>query len=364
MSDAGIPGAARSARPMTTLETLISRLYREAWAGAAPGRRLGLLTLVSTPEGADQLLRDPDAFAKKYDLLDRVARSRFSAVGTDWAARRESTQPTLRAAAVRAQVGRMEAAYEARIGALAPGPGDGLDAAFVRAGTEILAGAFGAALPPEALADWTLAMRATTDRIMQTSLFGAAPQEMALMGADAMAMRARAEGEFAGEMGLKVALHRMERAFADHGGTKPFDPLSEWLVTLMAGTETTGATLIWAALMLGRHPEAQERIGALVRRALEEGPQGGSGAGPVAERVRRQAPRGGAGLGGQIALVERGMHWRAAAHGEHGAEGGAARVGRARGRGGRIGTGVGTRRRLAARRTGAVVWGSGHGGPI
>ena len=55
---------------------------------------------------------------------------------------------------------------------------------------------------------------------------------------------------------------------------------------VMAGTETTAATLQWAALLMGKHPRVQSEPGARLRGALGAGGRGRgrSGAGPGSQR--------------------------------------------------------------------------------
>src|SRR5690242_4846296 len=73
------------------LTGFIDQLFLQRRRSALPGPRGG--AIIADPVTADRILRNPEQFPKTFQLLEAVGRSRFSTNGTEWAWRRELTQP-------------------------------------------------------------------------------------------------------------------------------------------------------------------------------------------------------------------------------------------------------------------------------
>lgn len=258
---AAAPTPDRAALP--PVETLILKLYEGAWGGAPKGRGFGRMRLVSTPEGAQDLLADHETFAKEYDLLTELGRSRFDAAGEDWAARRALTQPMLREAARTARAPGVASAYAARLDALRPG--EPPERALLSAAGDIFAEMWDAGTDGAALADWILSTRGTAQKVQRIAMYGTDPAELAALREEVAAMRARADAILARDEALAAAVSGMARRMPPAGaGAAPFDPLGEFIIMLFAGTETSVSSILWALWELGRRPDAQERIAAAV----------------------------------------------------------------------------------------------------
>ena len=257
----GAPG--RQDPSLPPVEALILKLYEGAWNGAPKGRGFGRMRLVSTPEGARDLLGDHGTFAKEYDLLTELGRSRFDARGDDWAARRDLTQPMLRDAARTARAPEVAAAYAARLDAL--GEDEPPERALLSAAGDIFSAMWGGETSGDALADWILSTRGTARKVQRIAMYGTTRAELADLRREVAAMRARADAILARDDALAAAVADMAgRMPPPPPGAAPFDPLSEFLLMLFAGTETGVSSILWALWELGRHPEAQHRIAAEV----------------------------------------------------------------------------------------------------
>ena len=252
----GAPG--RHAPALPPVEALILKLYEGAWSGAPKGRGFGRMRLVSTPEGARDLLGDHETFAKEYDLLTELGRSRFDARGNDWVARRDLTQPMLRDAARTARTPEVAAAYAARLNALG---GEPPERALLSAAGDIFSAMWEGETSGDVLADWILSTRGTARKVQRIAMYGTTPAELADLRREVAAMRARADAILTRDTALAAAVAGLaERMPPPPPGAAPFDPLSEFLLMLFAGTETGVSSILWALWELGRHPEAQQRI--------------------------------------------------------------------------------------------------------
>lgn len=259
----------RAQRPVRVLEPaeawrverLIETLYAGAWADAPPDRPLGAMALVGDVDEAAALLAEPDVFVKDYDLLTVLGHSRFDARGEEWAARRDLTQPVLRAAAVTDRHPAIAKAYADRFAAV--DQAEGLDRAILAAASDVLLSAFGATVPGEEVADWLLSFRPLARRVQIAGMFGGHQAGLAALRADIAAARDVIDGVLTADPALMAWCAWADARMAARPaavGRPGFDAATELVLALLAGTETTAASLAWAVRMLAADPVLQARL--------------------------------------------------------------------------------------------------------
>jgi len=240
------------------LNGLVSLLYRMA-ADPLVDRRIGGAVVLDRPEQAARVFREPESFPKSYGLLNLLGNSRFNTDGEDWASRRAMTQPSYNAASQERARTRISAHYMSELSKAAPDPG-ALRAALTTASLRIFLGALGFDGNPKPFVDVLDNLRVVARDLQYGSLRPLPQDEIAELEERSVAARAD----------LRELLQR-DDCLEIRGRLRfPDDPRGavasdEFLLNLLAGVETTAATLCWAIDRIGVNEQAQERVRDEVR---------------------------------------------------------------------------------------------------
>ncbi|EJL36297.1 cytochrome P450 [Caulobacter sp. AP07] len=235
------------------LDGLATQLYRIA-AGDAPAGAFPI-RLVQDPETVRAILMDHAAFPKNYDFLSAFAEGRFSANGEDWAARVRLTQPSYARNIVRFDDATVEHIYRKHLRAHAAdrdGEGrDGLYGAFVGAALEVVSGVFGLARPIAWDQDWLIRVRGLLALRQWIAFAGAQTAAFDDVQRRLAALRREILDLWAADADLQALL----AALAGRGRDIPgFDAGEELIQNIIASSETTASSLMWAAQVLAGRP--------------------------------------------------------------------------------------------------------------
>lgn len=237
------------------LDGLLADLYRRDGAAAAPSP----LPVIDDPALARRVLARPDVFVKNYDFLEDLARGRFSSNGEEWRLRAAATRHWYRAAHKALAPPQVRQIYARHLAGAAELDARALFQRYAAASVEVFSRSIGlaAALPwPVGLADrlrellqlrqwidWNFCAPATLRQVQD--------RLAELRGQLGALWQASPEG--------RAALAELAAGGAPCAG---FDAAEELLQHVLAASETTASSLMWATEALSQQAGAQRRLAA------------------------------------------------------------------------------------------------------
>lgn len=247
-----IPSAAQAS---AFLDALLAGLYAHAPGASMPAP----VPVIDDPATARHVLSHPDRFVKNYGFLEDLGRGRFSSNGEDWRRRAALTRPWYRnahRALAPQQVREIYARHLAGGGALdAPA----LFRRFCAAAVEVFARAIGL---PAALAwpDEIVDPIRTVLKVRQwIDWNGCLPRELAAVQADLAHLREVLRERWHATAEGRTLLAALSAGGADIAG---FDAAQELAQNILAASETTASSLLWATESLSRQPQMQQALAA------------------------------------------------------------------------------------------------------
>lgn len=236
-----------------TLNEFVYALYRLARGGPGP---LGNLVLTDAAH-IDEVLRAPDRFPKNFALLRALGDSRFSTNGGNWERRRDLTHATYMRAGAPANRGLVASVFA---DALADCDGTdpvSMQRTLMNATMRVFLQAFGRQAKLDPLLAVLGRARTCMKRLQYHSWFAPNARALADLRRDAELVL----GDFGREMAALPGLADLERHLQSEGeDIESFVARDELLMNLLAGIETTAATLCFAIDRLGIDPRVQHRI--------------------------------------------------------------------------------------------------------
>ena len=234
----------------------LARLLYAVATGAAPAERFPI-RLISDPATARAILQRPDAFVKNYDFLTALGHGRFTANGDDWTARARVTQPSYVESVRRLNEETVEALYRDAIAGRGDRSREGLFQALNDVALAVVSRAFGLTTPLNWSHDWIERTRALLAVRQWIGFVGAAPQRLRAQEQALRSLRDEIVALWAQDPQAAALLVRLDRLGQD---VADFDAGDELIQNVIASSETTAASLLWAAEMLVVHPEQRARV--------------------------------------------------------------------------------------------------------
>lgn len=237
---------------------LLSELYRRSAGGAGTAGPFHM-ALIDDPLVARRVLTQHDVFVKNYGFLNDFAKGRFSANGAEWRQRAASTQPWYRSVHKALDMPQLGEIYTRHLA-----QGDVLDATalYVRltdAAVEVFSRSIGlsAVLPwPDALLE---GVRCVLKVRQWIDWHGCTQSQLQAVQADIAVLREELRTIWQDSAPARAALAQLEPA---HGAPVPegFDAVQELIQNLLASSETTASSMLWAAEALGSQPKLQQAL--------------------------------------------------------------------------------------------------------
>ncbi len=240
----------------TFLDALLARLYSPRHDAPSP------IPLTDDPALIRHILGRPDIFVKNYAFLEALARGRFTSNGDDWRQRAALTQNWYRNAPREVSPPAARAIY---LKHLAPGArldGPTLFQRFNDAAVEIFSLAIGL---PQVLA-WPAELIAASRGALKIGQWidwnGCTVAELARVRAELADQRERLRALWHGHHATRALLAELSERAEQGGAIDAFDAAQELFQAVLASSESTSSSLLWAADALSRQPAVQSRLAA------------------------------------------------------------------------------------------------------
>lgn len=240
------------------LDGLLADLYRRSASGPASPAP-SPIPVIDDPAIARQVLARPDIFAKNYDFLDDMARGRVSANGEDWRQRASLTRSWYLAAHKKVNLEQVRAIYARHLSDGAELDAGTLFARFGAASVEVFSRSIGLPCALPWPADLVSHMRELLKVRQWIDWNGCAEESLRQVQGQQAAMTAqlRALWQASGE-GRRLMDELAARGMPIAG----FDAAQELIQIILAASETTASSLLWAAEALSEQAAMQQQLAA------------------------------------------------------------------------------------------------------
>jgi len=237
------------------LDGLARQLYRIA-SGEAPAESFPI-RLVQDPATVRAILADHSAFPKNYDFLSVFADGRFTANDPDWTRRAKLTQPAYARAMGGLDADAVADIYRRHLTGRAGPAGDELHRAFIEAALAVVSHVLGLKKAIAWNEAWLVQARRMLALRQWIGFVGARAADMERLDARLAVLREEILGLWRGEPELQALLEDMAR----RGGDIPdFDAGEELIQNIIASSETTASSLMWAVHVLAGRPDLATRL--------------------------------------------------------------------------------------------------------
>jgi len=237
------------------LDGLAAQLYRIA-SGQAPTASFPI-RLVQDPATVRAILTDPAAFPKNYDFLSVLGEGRFTANDPSWPRRAQLTQPAYARAMGALDTDALAAIYRRHLAGQDGPVGDRLHRAFVEAALAVLSQVLGLTKSIAWDEVWLLQLRRSLALRQWIGFDGAHAADLARVNARLVALRDEILDVWRGEPELQALLEDMARRGGDIAG---FNAGEELIQNVIASSETTASSLMWAVHVLASRPDLAARL--------------------------------------------------------------------------------------------------------
>ncbi|PUA30204.1 MAG: hypothetical protein B0W54_06745 [Cellvibrio sp. 79] len=242
---------------LATAQEGLNSLVRQLW-GIAQQRQCKSdfpLRIIDDPETVRTILNDINTFRKNYAFLDSLSKGRFSDNGQSWSARTHLTQPQYSKNHFLKHTDAAQIIYRAEFNRLQTNATvEDIGEAAVAAAVKIVGQVFG--LPDDIPWDTQWATRVRIALVKRQWIgFGGATQAQL----DAIDFELRGLREQCASIWKKVpSLQNLLENFRSQAIDIPdFDPVQELIQNIIASSETTAATIMWAATILACRQDLQ-----------------------------------------------------------------------------------------------------------
>ena len=233
------------------LDGLATQLYSIAGGQAAAASFP--VRLIQDPATARAILTDHAAFPKNYDFLSTFADGRFTANDPDWTRRAKLTQSSYARALGSFDSAAMTEIYRLHLAARAGGAGEALYQAFIDAALAVVSRVLGLSRPITWHQDWLVRVRRLLALRQWIGFAGAqAAADLAQVDRRLVALRREILDLWAGDAALRALLDDMARRGRD---IPDFDAGEELIQNIVASSETTASSLMWAVHVLAARPD-------------------------------------------------------------------------------------------------------------
>ncbi|CAN5207460.1 hypothetical protein BH10PSE3_BH10PSE3_01990 [soil metagenome] len=228
---------------------MAARLYRIA-SGQDPAASFPI-RLVQDPGTVRAILTDHAAFPKNYDFLSTLAEGRFTANDPDWARRAKLTQPSYARALGRVDYHAVVAIYGRHLADQAGPVGEGLHRALTDAALAVVSQVLGLRRPIAWDQVWLVRVRRLLALRQWVGFVGTRTDHLAQIDQGLVALRREILDLWGEDAELQALLDSMAQRGRDIPG---FDAGEELIQNIIASSETTAASLMWAVNVLANRP--------------------------------------------------------------------------------------------------------------
>lgn len=245
---------------LATAQEGLNSLVRQLW-GIAQQRnsKAGFpLRIIDDPETIRAILNDINTFCKNYAFLDSFAKGRFSDNGPGWSSRTHLTQPQYSKNHFLKHTDAAQIMYRAEFNRLENGATlDDIGEAVVAAAVKIVARVFG--LPDDIPWDteWAARVRNALVKRQWIGFGGATQAQLDAVNCELHVLREQCASTWKKVPPLQNLLEHFRAQVTD---IPDFDPVQELIQNIIASSETTAATIMWAATILACRKDLQEGL--------------------------------------------------------------------------------------------------------
>lgn len=245
---------------LSTAQEGLNSLVRQLWGIAQQRQRKSAfpLRIIDDPETVRTILNDVNTFRKNYAFLDSFSKGRFSDNGHSWTSRTQLTQPHYSKNHFLKHTDAAQIIYHTEFERLESGASvDDIGEAVVAAAVKIVSQVFG--LPDDIPwhNEWATRVRSALVKRQWIGFGGATQAQL-----DAIDLELRELREQCANTWEKVPpLQNLLESFRAQAADIPdFDPVQELIQNIIASSETTAATIMWAATILACRQDLQQGL--------------------------------------------------------------------------------------------------------
>jgi cytochrome P450 len=238
------------------LDGLLTDLYRRSAIGSASAAP-SLIPIIDDPALARQVLARPDIFVKNYDFLDDMARGRFSANGEEWRQRASLTRSWYLAAHKTMDAEQVRAIYARHLSDGYELDADTLFTRFGAASVEVFSRAIGLPCALPWPADLVSHMRALLKVRQWIDWNGCAEGSLRQVQEQQRAMTAQLRALWHASGTARMLMDELEMRGMPIAG---FDAAQELIQIILAASEATASSLLWAVEALSQQAAMQQQL--------------------------------------------------------------------------------------------------------
>lgn len=240
-------------RATAFLDGILAGLYAHSSGAPTPLSQ----PIISDPKVARHILARTDYFVKNYAFLEDVGCGRFSSNGDDWRQRAALTESWYRKVHTKIQPPQVRDIYARHLDTGAPLTAADLFNRFVLAAVEV----FSCALDLPVALPWPVELidrlRAILKLRQWVAWVGCNSDELKSIQSELANLREQVRSLWREEPAAQAFVNALQANGLDVTG---FDATAELLQNVLASSETTASTLLWAAEALSQQPGLQHQL--------------------------------------------------------------------------------------------------------
>ncbi|MFO1370207.1 MAG: cytochrome P450 [Marinagarivorans sp.] len=240
-------------RATAFLDGILAGLYTHSSGAPAPLSQ----PIISDPKIARHILARTDYFVKNYAFLEDVGCGRFSSNGDDWRQRAALTESWYRRVHSKIQPSKVRDIYARHLDTKSPLTANDLFHRFVLAAVEV----FSCALDLPVALPWPVELidrlRAMLKLRQWVAWVGCSSEELQSIQHELAVLREQVRRLWQEDPTAQAFINALQ---AKGVGLMGFDAAAELLQNLLASSETTASTLLWAAEALSQQPTLQHQL--------------------------------------------------------------------------------------------------------
>lgn len=245
---------------LVTAQEGLNSLVRQLWAIAQQRKRKSEfpLRIIDDPETVRAILNDVDTFRKNYAFLDSFSKGRFSDNGSSWSSRTHLTQPQYSKNHFLKHADNAQVIYRAEFNRLENGATlDDIGEAVVASAVKIVSQVFGLSDDIPWDTEWAARVRNALVKRQWIGFGGATQAQLDTVDQELQELREHCANAWQAVPQLQNLLENFRVQAID---IADFDPVQELIQNIIASSETTAATIMWAATILACRQDLQQGL--------------------------------------------------------------------------------------------------------
>ncbi|HTF95447.1 MAG TPA: cytochrome P450 [Cellvibrio sp.] len=216
------------------------------------------LRVIDDPESVRAILNDANTFRKNYQFLDSFSQGRFTDNGTHWSTRVHLTQPQYSKNHFLKHSEAVQQIYSSAFNQLHETSSlEDIGDAVVSAAVKIVSQVFGLDESIPWSSHWANRVRDALVQRQWIGFSGTTPAQLYLLDRELQDLRRECASAWKNIPQLQSLL---EHFSAQAESIPGFDPTQELIQNIIASSETTAASIMWAATILGCMPDIQNDL--------------------------------------------------------------------------------------------------------